>query len=55
MNTWPDITMDEKEKANVQNMVAIDYGNGIVIPSETIHHIALGVIETIKKELPEEA
>lgn len=28
--------MDEKESANVQNMVAIDYGNGIVIPSETM-------------------
>lgn len=33
----------------------VNYGNEIVIPSDTTHNVALNIIETIKKELPEEA
>lgn len=33
----------------------VNYGNEIVIPSDITHKVALNVIETIKKELPEEA
>lgn len=33
----------------------INYGNGKMISSEITHNAAKSVVETIKKELPEEA